>query len=62
MTEALTKETWPQLVARTRGLCQVAYNHAMRNEPYSEFPGVDIDRVYTRLAALKRRRELKEAA
>lgn len=48
------KETWQALRRRTKELCSASYKHAMRHEPYSEYPGVDIDRIH-------RRRELRKA-
>jgi hypothetical protein len=52
MTKARTirrergKETWTDLCERTRGLCQVAYLHALKHEPHRGAPGLDIDAIH----------------
>jgi len=40
------RETWAQLNRRMCRLPQAAFAHAMKHEPHSGAPGVDMDAVY----------------
>ena len=51
--QAPKRESWKALCARTRNLCKVSFEHALKYElPYS--PGLDMDAIYKTRAAQKR--------
>lgn len=57
MTRSLTEGTkkWKHPTGQMLGLLEAAHARAMKYEPTSQFPGVDIDRIHFRRGLVSQR-------